>query len=504
MLSTMLKAQKTDSVVVVIRNIGKEVNSSFADFAPVTSADGSLLIFTSRRPISEKEIKKNKESSEHIFSSEYNPKDERHGPASMLEGGVNVQIRNNSAIALSADGQRMLVYHDDENGNGDIYESVLRGKEWGDPVNVGPEVNSAYHESSAALSPDNKTLFFVSNRPGGEGGRDIWYCQKEPNGKWGKAINLGSSVNTPFDEEGVFMQADGKTLYYSSNANDGYGGYDIYRVEWTSERVSKPMHLGEPLNTPGDDVFFVVQANGTTAYYSSSKQGGMGDKDIYEVTFIPVKEEIKPVAPRLTLFKGIVMDEDQLAPIEAVIEIVDNEKHTVISTFNSNSSTGKFLVSLPAGKNYGIAVKAESYLFYSDNFNIPDTSTYTEVEKNIFLKKLAVGKKIILKNIYYDFNKATLSPQSLAELDRLVTLMKENATLKIEISSHTDSKGTNEYNARLSQARAQSVVDHLISQGVSKERLTAKGYGESQSIATNDTEEGRQMNRRTEFKILSN
>lgn len=504
--SFVFSQEEKDSVLIEIKNIGKEVNSNFADFAPVVSADGSLLIFTSRRPISEKEIKKSKASSEHIYSSEFNRSTRLHGPASMLSEEVNIKIRNNSAIALSPDGQRMLVYHDDFNGNGDIYESVLKGTEWTRPVNMGQQINSTYHESSATLSPDGKTIYFVSDRPGGVGGRDIWYCRKDAQGKWSEAVNLGEPVNTLFDEEGVFMHADGKTLYFSSNNAQGMGGYDIYKSEYKNDKWNKPEHLGEPLNTSGDDVFFVVEANGITGYYSSSMPGGYGDKDIYEVTFTPVKKEKeeKPVGPKVTLFKGVVMDEEKLAPIEAFIEIVDNEKHEVISTFNSNSSTGKFLVSLPGGKNYGIAVKAENYLFYSDNFNIPDSAGYVEVEKNVFLKRLAVGKKIILKNIFYEFNKATLGPESVSELDRMVTLMNENPALKIEISSHTDSKGSDEYNAKLSQARAQSVVDYLINKGIAKDRLTAKGYGESQPIEKNDTEEGRQMNRRTEFKILSN
>jgi hypothetical protein len=500
-----LSAQQKDSVIIEIKNIGKEVNSSFADFAPVISADGSVLIFTSKRPVSEKEIRKNSSSSEHIFISEYNKSAKSRTDAKMLSSEVNIKIRNNSAIALSNDGQRMLVYHDNFDGNGDIYESVLKGTQWTEPVNLGEPINSKYHESSACISPDGKTIYFVSDRPGGEGGRDIWYCTKGNDNKWGKAENMGYPINTDKDEEGIFIHPDGKTIYFSSNGgkDEGLGGYDIYKSENKGSQWIVPVNMGAPLNTEGDDVFFVMQADGKTGYYSSSMPGGFGDKDIYEVTFTPVKKEVKPAGPKLTLFKGVVLDEEKQTPIEAFIEIVDNAKKEVISTFNSNSSTGKFLISLPAGKNYGIAVKAENYLFYSDNFNIPDTAFYQEIEKNVLLKRLAVGKKIILKNVFYEFNKATLGSESISELNRMVTLMKENPSLKIEISSHTDSKGSDLYNAKLSQERAQSVVKYLIGSGISKDRLIAKGYGESQPIEKNDTEEGRQMNRRTEFKILS-
>jgi len=504
-IALTLAAQQKDSVTIEIKNLGKEVNSAFADFAPVISADASTLIFTSRRPVSDKEIKKNIPSGEHIYISEYNEALKTRRSASKLSLGANQKIKNNSAIALSNDGQRMLVYHDNFDGNGDIYESVLTGTAWTEPVNLGEPINSKYHESSAGISPDGKTIYFVSDRPGGEGGRDIWYCTKDKNNKWGKAENMGYPINSENDEEGIFIHPDGKTIYFSAkNKEEGRGGYDIYRSHFNGVQWSMPINMGAPLNTSEDDVFFVLEANGTKGYYSSSMPGGFGDKDLYEVTFTPIKKEIKPAGPKLTLFKGLVLDEEKQTPVEAFIEIVDNTKHEIISTFNSNSSTGKFLVALPAGKNYGIAVKAENYLFYSDNVNIPDTAFYQEIEKNVYLKKLVVGKKIVLRNIFYDFDKATLGSESISELDRLVSLMKENAGLKIEISSHTDSKGSDEYNKKLSQERAQSVVDYLIRMGIGTDRLVAAGYGESQPIEKNDTEEGRHLNRRTEFKILSN
>jgi outer membrane protein OmpA-like peptidoglycan-associated protein len=499
-----LNAQQADSVVIEITNLGKEVNSAFADFAPVTSADGSLMIFTSKRPATEKEIRKNSESSERIYSTEFNSKNNTWSSAVLLPEPVNTKGRNNSAIALSNDGQHMLIYHDDFNGNGDIYESRLKGTLWSDPVRLPDPVNTEFHESSASISPDGKTIYFVSDRPGGEGGRDIWFSKKDETGKWGKAENIGHPINTEGDEEGIFIHPDGTTIYFSSKRPEGLGGFDIYRSEFKKEGVwSVPQNLEAPLNTAGDDVFFVMQANGKTGYYSSSMSGGNGDKDIYRVNFIHVKKEIKPSGPKLMLLKGLVLDEEKLTPLGAVLEITDNEKHEVISNFNSNSSTGKFIVSLPAGKNYGITVKAEGYLFYSDNFNLPDTAAYQEVERNVLLKKLVVGKKIVLKNIFYDFNKSTLTTESVSELNQMVSLLKENASIKIELSSYTDSKGADDYNKKLSQARAQSVVNYLIGKGIAKDRLVAVGYGETFPIAGNDTEEGRQLNRRTEFKILS-
>lgn len=281
------------------------------------------------------------------------------------------------------------------------------------------------------------------------------------------------------------------------------GGYDIFYSDLKDGAWSEPVNLGPKVNTKEDDVYFVLTADGKKGYYASDKPGGMGDKDIYEINFFPNIRLKKDKGPKVTLLKGIVIDADSLFPVGARIEITDNEKNKVISTLSANSSSGKFLISLPSGKNYGIAVKSEGYLFYSDNLTIPDSTAFREIIKTIPLKKFKVGSKIVLNNVFYDFDKATLRPESVSELERLVSLLNENPTLKIELSSHTDGKGSDDYNQKLSQARAQSVVDFLTGKGINKDRLVAKGYGKSIPIATNDTEEGRQMNRRTEFKILS-
>jgi outer membrane protein OmpA-like peptidoglycan-associated protein len=200
----------------------------------------------------------------------------------------------------------------------------------------------------------------------------------------------------------------------------------------------------------------------------------------------------------------VVVDAQTKLPLNAIIVITDNEKNEVVSTFQSNSKTGKYLVTLPSGKNYGIAVTMEDYLFFSDNFDIPASSAYQEVEKNIELSRLEVGKKIVLRNIFFDFNKSTLRPASVAELERLTKLLTDNPKMRIEISGHTDNVGSATYNQKLSQSRANAVVDYLIDKkGIKKDRLEFAGYGFTQPIADNDSDAGRQLNRRTEFKILS-
>jgi outer membrane protein OmpA-like peptidoglycan-associated protein len=291
----------------------------------------------------------------------------------------------------------------------------------------------------------------------------------------------------------------------------------------------KPENIGFPVNSADDDVFFVLSANGKHGYYTSTNaELGYGEKDIFKITFLgpekpmvlsnednligsisaPFKENI--LAPtimikeaQLTLLKGIIVDEKTEVPLEATIELIDNAKREVIATFVSNASTGRYLIALPVGKNYAIAVIKENHLFYSENVDITESSTYKEVTKNISLKGITVGSKIILKNIFFDFGKATLKPESSSELERLKKLLQGESSVKIEISGYTDNKGSTEYNQKLSENRAKAVVDYLTAAGIKKERLTFIGYGKEHPIASNDKEDGRKQNVRIEFKITS-
>jgi len=504
-ISLNASGQNNDSVKINITNLGKPLNSAFSDFAPVISADGSFMIFTSRRPVTEKEIQKKKESKENVYSSVYDTVKKKWTNVERLGESVNQPERHNSAIALSNDGQTMLLYRGDE-GNGDIYQSSLKGDEWSEPVKLPEPINNAdYQETSASFSPDGKIIYFVSNRKGGKGGKDMWLCKQDKNGKWGKAKNLGS-VNTKEDEEGIFIHPDGKTLYFSSKGHNSTGGYDIFKStyenfinEQAGGKWTKPLNLGEPINTPDDDVFFVITADGKTGYYASAKTGGSGEKDIYEIKPVEKKKE---KSPKLTLLKGTVIDKLTFAPLESEIEITDNVRNEVISQIKSNSITGKFLISLPSGKNYGITVKSEGYLFHSENFDIPDSAAYSEVTLIIQLEKMLVGSKIILRNIFFNFASDSLKNESISELENIYTLLTENYGMRIEISGHTDNQGSLEVNTKLSNARAKSVVEYLIKRGIASSRLVYKGYAYSQPVASNDNEEGRQLNRRVEFKIL--
>ncbi len=526
-----------DPIRVFIDNLGGSINTKFREYGAVISADESVIIFTSRRVGSTggKIDPTINEHFEDLYIS-YKQEDGSWSPAENL--GKNVNSDDHDAVAaVSADGQKVLLFLGRKNNAGDLYECTLDGEVWSKPQSLGKNVNTKdYHESSACYSPDGQTIYFVTNKPGGIGDHDIYMTQLDEKGKWGPAKNLGTTINTKYDEEAVFMHPDGKTLYFSSKGHTSIGGYDIFKSVYneTTQTWSTPENLGYPVNTSDDDVFFVLSADGKRGYFTSGKQpDNKGTLDLYMITFLgpekpmvlnnednllaeataPIKERvIAPVVEvkeaQLTILKGVITDFLSKEPLEASIEIVDNEANQTIATFKSNSKTGRYLVSLPAGKNYGIAVKKDGYLFHSENFDIPATAAFQEVEKNIELKQLAVGSKIVLRNIFFDLNKATLRPESTAELERLIKLMNDVSTLNIELGGHTDSRGSDSYNMELSKKRAKAVVDYLTNKGISASRLKWEGYGETQLVngcsnGVNCSDEDHQQNRRTEFKVLS-
>jgi outer membrane protein OmpA-like peptidoglycan-associated protein/tetratricopeptide (TPR) repeat protein len=511
---------------VFVDNLGSTINSSYPEYSAFISADESMMVLTARRENSTGG--KIDEGDSWPFEDLYQSfkLNGKWTPAQNFGPLVNSD-EHDASSGLSADGTTMFIFKYKEKDGGDIYISNLVGSSWTKPEHLNKNINSKYHESSVSLSYDAKRLYFISDREGNLGGGDIYYSDKDVKNEWGPAINLGPSLNTKFGEEGVFIHPDGKTIYFSSKGHKTMGGFDIFKSVFENGIWSEPINLGYPINGPDDDVFFVISGSGSHGYFASSKQGGFGDKDIYKITFLgqekppivmnednllasvtaPVSEfkaeKVVSNGPKMTILKGVISDDKTKLPLEAVIELIDNSLNEVIATFKSNSTTGKYLVSLPSGKNYGIAVKKDGYLFHSENFDLKASEVFQEVEINVALKQIDVGQSIVLKNIFFDFDKATIRNESANELDRLVKLLTDNPTLKIELGSHTDNKGSDEYNQKLSQSRSQSVVTYLIGKGILTDRLVAKGYGETTPVATNDTEEGRQENRRTDFKILS-
>ncbi|TND06566.1 MAG: tpn50 [Bacteroidetes bacterium] len=497
------KEYTASPINIKVENAGTGINTPYADYSPVISVDESVLIFTSRRPSTTggKIDPEDGKYFEDVYIST------RNGDTWSAAQNIGTAINSSgheATIGLSADGQQLFIYKDD-NGDGNIYVSTLNGKDWSPPVKITDNVNGKSWEPSASVSPDGNTLYFTSNREGGFGGRDIYRSVKLPNGQWSKAINLGPAVNTAFDEDAPSMQADGVTLYFSSNGHSTMGGFDIFFSTYSEEGGwSAPVNVGYPVNTTDDDVFYVPTADNKHAYYSSFKNsGGQGEKDIYLLTF-PDRAET-PV----TVYSGEITSIYGGVPEDAEITVTNVLTGDIVGTFKPNTSTGKFVMILQSGQNYAITYQATNYLYQSDNFNVSDTTAYMTINRPIVLEPIKVGQKIVVRNIFFATGKSELQPESKTELAALIQLMKTFDKLVVEVSGHSDARGGDELNQKLSEKRAQAVVSYLISSGISKDRMRAVGMGESKPIAINYNPngtanvQGMSLNRRFEFTILS-
>ena len=523
---------------VWIDNLGKQINTEYPDYAPLISADESVIMFTSRRSNSTGGLITGAMYNEDLYISEKD-KEGNWTPAVGISEKINTKGHDATA-GLSLDGLSLFIYMDNSD-RGNLYISNKLEDGWEKPKGVGKNINGKKtRETGACFTFDKKSFYFVSDREGTHGGTDIWRtdwdAEKE---EWGKPVNCGDVINTHYDEIGVFIHPDGKTMYFSSKGHKGMGGFDIfYSIMNDDGTWNEPVNIGYPVSTPDDDVHFVISASGKHGYYSSFREiDGMGEKDIYMITFLggkkepllstednllasvaaPIKEElIQPKvavsAKNLSILKGLVLDAETKQPVKSFIDLVDNGTQEHISEFNNDPITGKFLMSLPAGKNYGIAAKAEGYLFHSENFDIPADAGFKEYEKIIYLNKIKKGVSIVLRNIFFDTDKYSLKAESKIELDRLIQLLTDNFNLRIEISGHTDTHGSSSYNQRLSEDRAGAVVDYLVVHGFGRERFEFKGVGEAKPLVTDierdkmksskDRDDADAHNRRTEFMII--
>jgi outer membrane protein OmpA-like peptidoglycan-associated protein len=379
-------------------------------------------------------------------------------------------------------------------GNCDLYFSVLQGDQWSVPENFGEIVNSPSWDSQATLAFDGNKIIFVSGRDGGYGEIDLYMVERNHFGDWGPAMNLGVQVNTPFTEDSPFFSQDGKTLYFSSDGHPGYGGFDIFKTVFENGRWSTPVNMGRPLNTPNQDRFFTIGGSGTKGYFSSDRDG---DQNLFE---IEIPESMRP-EPTIVV-TGTVTNVKDGVNVSAYILVEDLNSGELIAVNKSNSATGQYLVVLPAGRTYSVSSNKEGYFFYSQSFEVPTSAHFQEIKKDIELKPIEKGAKVVLNNIFFETGKATLTPQSRLELEKAIELLRVNPTMVIEIGGHTDNVGDDAYNMKLSHDRAKAVRDYLVTEGVASERIQAKGYGELNPVASNETESGRTANRRTEFVIL--
>ena len=478
-------------------NLGPKINSEFKDYLPVLSVDQGTLIFTRTIP------------------SQRGPKGQEDFYASFQENGewgqafnigrpINTEM-NEGGHTLTPDGQAMIFticdyygeYGKGRNGYGscDLFVSMLEDGRWSNAKNLGPKINSNKHDAQPSMSSDGRTVYFSSTRSGGFGKNDIYTSTLTTRG-WSIPRNIGDKINTPGREEGVYIHPDNKTLYFTSTGHPGLGKSDIY----VSRREADgswgiPKNLGYPINTGEDEFDFAVDAIGEYAYITSDREGGFGNWDIYK---FKMPEILKPTP--VTYMAGKTYNAKTKARVSADFELIDlsTEEKVVQSQSNKN---GEFLVCLPTGRNYALNVAKEGFLFYSESFRLKKNKSLEPTHKDVPLQPIEIGNKVVLKNIFFDVDKFTLKSESKVELKKLAEFLEKNPTLKIEIGGHTDNQGSKAHNQVLSENRAKSVMDWLVTNGIKADRLSHKGYADSEPISDNTKEEGRAENRRTEFKI---
>lgn len=363
---------------------------------------------------------------------------------------------------------------------------------------MGPEVNSAAWESQPSLSADGRMLFFVSDRRGGLGGKDIYVSYKLDENKWAKAVNLGDQINSPYDEISPFVHVNGRTLFFSSNGRPGFGGFDIYRTEREGDAWTEPVNFGYPVNTHEDQFSLFITANGEHGFYSHEDNEKSNSSKIFEIT---VPEELR-LHYKSNYVKGIVRDAKSGKPLNARVELFNINKNELTSVVQADSVTGAYLMVLTQGADYGLYVSHPGYLFKSLHFNYEIQENLIPVALDVALDPVATGASVVLNNIFFDLNKFELQERSITELDKVVRFLNDNPAVRIEIGGHTDNAGSPAYNLQLSQKRVQSVAAYLTAHGVQATRLVSKGYGESKPLKPNDTEENKQTNRRIEFRVI--
>jgi tetratricopeptide (TPR) repeat protein len=513
---------------VIINNLGGEVNSIGDDYNSIFAPGDTAMYFTSRR----QHYKKAKRSpiDNKYFEEVYTASriGEDWDSARFMGKPVSVKNHNTAAVGLSLDGSILYVYQGHKDG-GAIYQSEWKKGKWTSLKSFGSKFKSKWRETTVSISPDGKSLFFVSdNEKETLGGRDIFISKLNATGRWEKPENIGNDLNTPYDEEAVFISPDGNALYFSSRGHNTMGGYDVFRSdrndlgEW-----SFPVNLGYPVNSPDDDLFYKLTPDSRYAYYSANRMGGLGGKDLYRILYLGEEKEMLMstedvliagiieekkngfFTPSLAvdidtsfIVTGKIFDVKTSAGIQAKIDFIDVDASKVVAT-SVSSDSGMYRASLPEGKAYGVEIVARDYLFFLDIVDISSDNQDDEINKDFGLEKVEVGATVVLENIFFETGKATLKPESFPQLEQVLKFLDSNPTIRMEISGHTDNTGSLKVNTRISQARAESVVEYLSEHGIDAGRLDAMGYAFSQPISPNDTPEGRARNRRVEFKILS-
>jgi len=479
-------------------NPGPAINTAEAEYSPAITADGETLVFTRRSAVNERipgryyEVENFYVS--HLENGEWTP-------AISLGPPINTP-GNEGAQSLSANGRELYFTacnRPDGYGSCDIYYARRTGDAWSVPVNLGDKVNSSSWESHPSISSDGNNLYFSSGRRGSIGKMDIWASRRDEQGNWQLPENLGEVINTTGREMSPFIHPDNRSLYFASDGHSGMGGLDLFFSRLDDEgNWSRPVNLGYPINTHADEFSLVIDAAGKTAWFASDREGGFGKMDLYSFTLY---DDARP-AP-MTYMKGIVFEKDTNIPLEASFELIELGSGSTIIQSASDPVTGEFLVVIPLETPLALNVSLPGYLFYSEHFNITETRTLIDPYlKDISLQRIRPGESVVLRNLFFRTGSHELDPASVAELERLARLLWQNPEIHIHVGGHTDNVGSYEDNLVLSESRAKSVVLFLVEKGILPGRISFRGYADTQAVDTNETASGRANNRRTEFTIV--
>ena len=486
-------------------NVGAGINTDNYEYFPALTADGNTFMFTRNIRLGEgagqEDFYISKKSS-NVWQTA-NPINSVNTAGN--EGAPSLSADGQIMFFASCMEQTGDYGSSDRKGYGscDIFYSQKINGKWSKPSNAGPVINTRNWETQPSFSSDGKTLYFIRGTVTREGikNADIYSSTIGGDGKFTEPVKLSNNINTPDPEESVFIHPDNQTIYFSSEGHPGLGGLDIFMSKRQPDGSwGKAINLGYPINSFNDDNSLVVDANGKLAYFASEREGGFGGLDIYQ---FELPEALRP--EKLTYVKGHTFNAKTKESLDASIELIDLETQQSVTSGFSNSA-GEFLVTLTSNHNYLVNVSRPGFLFYSDNFSLKDkVADYTKpYALEIPLQPIDTGYTIELKNVFFDVNKWDLKPESKAELEKIIEFLKVNATLKIEFGGHTDNSGDKVFNKTLSTNRAKAVYDYVIKNGgIVATRLSYKGYADSKPKAANDTPDNKAKNRRTEMKVMS-
>ncbi len=481
-------------------NLGHNVNTKYSDLSPIISPDGKTLYFDRKNyPQNTGGV----DDEDEIWFSTLNT-DGTWSVGKNIGSPLNNK-GHNFIKSISPDGNAILLgnvynYFDGSMSQGCSMSYRSRGG-WTYPKKQNIEKYENRNDYVGYyLSNDGKVLFMSIEMKKGFGERDIYVSFKEGENEWSRPLNMGASINTGKDDSAPFLAADGVTFYFSTSGHGGYGSNDIWmtkRLDDTWTNWSELVNMGPKINSSDWDSYFTIPASGEYAYFVSSKSGE-GEEDIFRIK-LPTEAKPDPVV----LIYGQVLNAKTKEPVKADIryEYLPEGKEAGIA--RSEPVKGEYKIVLPYGYIYGFRAISQGFYAVSENIDVSDLKEYKEIKKDLYLAPIEKDQVVRLNNIFFEFGKSVLKKESFPELDRVVKLMEENPSVEIELSGHTDNVGSDDANLKLSQERAQSVVNYLSKKGVKSKRLIAKGYGETMPVATNDTDEGRQLNRRVEFKILA-